>query len=173
PIADMETVNRELELFSEDLAGRPQIVAINKIDIPDARERATELQARLAERGIDALAISAAAGEGVTELVRRVWSELTRIRAEAPTPPVVEPEAVVLRPEPRTRVQIEQEDGRYVVHGRRIGAMAEMLDLSQEEAKAEFYRRLTRLGVVAALRRAGVRDGDIVRFGSVDVTWEE
>jgi Obg family GTPase CgtA-like protein len=51
--------------------------------------------------------------------------------------------------------------------------MAEMLDLSQEEARAEFYRRLTRLGVVAALRRAGVREGDRVRFGDVEMTWEE
>jgi GTP-binding protein len=173
PIADMETVNRELELFSEDLAGRPQIVGINKIDIPEARERVPELQARLTERGIDALALSAASGEGVKELVQRVWSELARIRAETPPPPVVEPETTVLRPAPRTRVQIDKEDGRYVVHGRRIEAMAEMLDLSQEEAKAEFYRRLTRLGVVAALRRAGVRDGDTVRFGDVDFTWEE
>jgi GTP-binding protein len=173
PIADMQTVNRELALFSADLAARPQIVGINKIDIPEARERLPELQARLAERGIDALALSAATGEGVKELVRRVWSELTRLRAEAPSPPVVEPDATVLRPAPRTRVQIEKRNGRYVVHGRRIEAMAEMLDLSQEEARAEFYRRLTRLGVVAALRRAGVREGDTVRFGSVDVTWEE
>lgn len=173
PIADMETVNRELALFSDELAARPQIVGINKIDIPEARERLPELQARLAERGIDALGLSAASGEGVPELVQRVWSELTRLRAEAPPPAVAEPEATVLRPAPRARVQVEKENGRYVVHGRRIEAMAEMLDLSQEEAKAEFYRRLTRLGVAAALRRAGVRDGDTVRFGTVDLTWEE
>ena len=172
PVADLEAVNRELALFSEDLARRPQIVGINKIDIPEARARLPELQARLAARGIDALALSAATGEGTQALVRRVWAELTRLREEAPPPHVAEAEVAVLRPEPRQRVQIERQDGRYAVHGRRVETMAEMLDLSIEEGKAEFYRRLTRLGVVAALRRAGVQPGDTVRFGTVDVTWE-
>jgi GTP-binding protein len=173
PLADLATVNRELALFSEDLARRPQIVAINKIDIPDARVRLPELQARLAARGVDASALSAVTGEGVQDLVRRVWAELTRLRAEQPAPAVAEPEAAVLRPAPRTRVMVEKRNGRYVVHSRRVEAMAEMLDLAQEEARAEFYRRLTRLGVVAALRRAGVQPGDKVRFGTVDVVWEE
>ena len=173
PVADMETINRELALFSEDLARRPQIVAVNKIDIPEARERLPELQARLRERGIEPFALSAASGEGVPELTRHIWSTLTRLREEAPPEPVVEPEETVLRPAPRGRVSVEKRNGRWVVEGRRLEAMAEMLDLSQEEAKAEFYKRLTRLGVVAALRRAGVREGDKVRFGDVEVTWEE
>jgi GTP-binding protein len=172
PLADLETVNRELALFSEELARRPQIVALNKIDIPEARQRLPELEARLAERGIDALAISAATGEGVKDLMQRVWSDLTRLRAEAPPEPVAAPE-LVLRPQPRARVSVEKRNGRYLVHGRRVEAMAEMLDLGQEEARAEFLRRLTRLGVVAALRRAGVAPGDIVRFGAVEMTWEE
>jgi Obg family GTPase CgtA-like protein len=51
--------------------------------------------------------------------------------------------------------------------------MAEMLNLSQDEARAEFFRRLTRLGVVAALRRAGARPGDRVRFGATTIRWED
>ncbi len=173
PLADMDAVNRELELFSADLARRPQIVGINKIDIPEARERLPELQGALAARGIEAAALSAATGEGTRELMQRVWAELIRLRAEAPPVPVVAPEETVLRPTPRARVQVERQNGRYVVHGRRVEAMAEMLDLSQEEARAEFMKRLTRLGVLAALRRAGVKPGDRVRFGTVELTWEE
>jgi Obg family GTPase CgtA-like protein len=105
--------------------------------------------------------------------VQRIWTELTRLRQEQPPPAVAAPEETVLRPAPRARVTVEKKSGRYVVHGRRLEAMAEMLDLSQEEARAEFQRRLTRLGVVAALRRAGVREGDKVRFGDVEMTWEE
>src|SRR5215212_231719 len=74
PIADLDTVNREIALFSEALAQRPQIVAINKIDIPEAQERLPDLQARLAGRGIEALTLSAATGAGVDALVQRVWS---------------------------------------------------------------------------------------------------
>jgi GTP-binding protein len=172
PLADLDTVNQELALFSENLARRPQIVGINKIDIAEARARLPELQARLAARGIDALALSAATGEGVQALVQRVWTALRQSEGAVPSPPPSAPTSPVLRPEPRARVSVEKRNGRFIVHGRRVEAMAEMLDLAQEEARAEFYRRLTRLGVVAALRRAGVQPGDRVRFGTVDVTWE-
>jgi GTP-binding protein len=173
PIADLDTVDQELALFSEELARRPQIVGINKIDIPEARERLPELQARLAARGIDAPALSAATGEGVPALVQRVWTALRQIDETAPNPQPLTPTPLVLRPEPRARVSVEKRNGRYLVHGRRVEALAEMLDLAEEEARAEFYRRLTRLGVVATLRRAGVQAGDKVRFGTVDVIWEE
>ncbi|MFN8556479.1 MAG: GTPase ObgE [Dehalococcoidia bacterium] len=173
PLADMDTINRELALFSEDLAHKPQIVAINKTDIPEARERLPELRRRLAERGIEPLTLSAATGEGTRELAQRAWAELQRLRAEAPTAAPETVEVPVLRPEPRPRVTVEQRRGLWQVRGRRVEAMAEMLDLAQEEARAEFYRRLQRLGVSAALRRAGVQPGDRVRFGAVEVAWED
>jgi len=51
--------------------------------------------------------------------------------------------------------------------------MAEMLDLSDREAWMTFYRRLQRLGGVAALKRAGVREGDAVRFGATEAIWRD
>jgi GTP-binding protein len=172
PLADMDTVNRELALFNEALAAKPQIVAVNKIDVPEARARLPGVLADLAARGIDALAIAAATGEGVDGLVRRVWQELTRLRREAPPQAVAAPESPVLRPEPRPRATVERRDGVFLVHGRRVEAMAEMLDLAQPEARGEFFRRLQRMGVAAALRRAGAQPGDRVRFGGVETTWD-
>jgi len=174
PIADMETINRELALFSDELARRPQIVGVNKVDMPEAQAQLPALLKRLAALGIEAATLSAATGEGTRALAERVLRELARLREEAPLAPVEVAVVPVLRPEPRARVRIEKRGSRYVVHaGRRVDGMAEMLDIGQEEGKAEFYKRLTRLGVVAALRRAGARAGDTVRFGIVDVTWEE
>jgi GTP-binding protein len=174
PLADMDTINRELTLFSEALAAKPQIVAINKIDMPEVQERLPALRAALQARGIEPYAISAAGGEGTRELIRHVWNELQRLRAETPAevPAPIESETVVLRPEPRPRVTVERRNGTFLVHGRRIEAMAEMLDLSQDEARGEFFRRLQRLGVAAALRRAGAQNGDRVRFGEVEIRWE-
>lgn len=173
PLADMDTINQELVLFSEALARKPQIVAVNKIDVPEARRRLPELRRQLEARGIARLELSAAAGEGTGELVRHVWAELTRLKQEAPAAAVAVPETPVLRPEPRPRVAVARRNGVFEVRGRRVEAMAEMLDLSQEEPRGEFYRRLQRLGVAAALRRAGAQPGDRVRFGDVEIAWEE
>ena len=67
---------------------------------------------------------------------------------------------------------VQGRNGVFVVRGRRVEAMAEMLDLAQDEARGEFFRRLQRLGVAAALRRAGAQPGDRVRFGEVEIAWE-
>ena len=68
-VADFDAINRELELFDPALGRKPQIVAANKIDIPDARERAEAFRKKLARRKIDVHLISGAAGEGLPELL--------------------------------------------------------------------------------------------------------
>jgi len=68
-VADFDAINRELELFDPALGRKPQIVAANKIDIPDARERGEAFRKKLARRKIDVHLISGAAGEGLPELI--------------------------------------------------------------------------------------------------------
>jgi Obg family GTPase CgtA-like protein len=81
----------------------------------------------------------------------------------------------VLRPEPRQpRFSVEREAaGTYRVSGVQPVRLVEMLALQSDESRAETMRRLRRMGVVAALRRAGVREGDAVRFGHIELRWEE
>src|SRR3990170_8002147 len=76
PLADMEAVNEELARYSEALAGREQIVAVNKLDLPEVRRRRAELARALAERGIEPSFISAAGGQGVPDLVARLGARL-------------------------------------------------------------------------------------------------
>lgn len=174
PLHDLDLVDRELTLFSAELAQRPQIVAITKIDLPEVAARAPELQRQLRERGIEALAISAATGQGTRALLGRVVQALDETRRERA--PEAEPteEPLVLRPEPRRRISVRREGDLFLVEGsRRLEAMAEMLDLTNLEARAEFLKRLQRLGVLASLRRTGVRPGDRVRFGQTEVTWQD
>jgi len=76
PVADYDVINRELECFDPELATKPQIVAANKIDLAEARERLPEVRARFAERHVEIHAVSAATGEGVRELMRAACDRL-------------------------------------------------------------------------------------------------
>ena len=72
-------INEELARFSPELADRPQIVAINKVDLGEVREAVPETRRRLEEAGAQqVLAISAVTGEGVDELLEALWSALSR-----------------------------------------------------------------------------------------------
>ena len=73
PLKDFDTLNRELARYAPDLAERPQVVALNKLDITEVRERWDEIHAAFADRGIQVFAVSAATGHGVKELLNEVW----------------------------------------------------------------------------------------------------
>lgn len=72
PIRDYEILNRELAQFDEDLAARPQVVVVNKIDLPDVRELITVMRPYFEERGISIFPISAVTGEGIPELLDEI-----------------------------------------------------------------------------------------------------
>jgi GTPase len=76
PLADFDATNRELSLYDPELAKRPQIVALNKMDLPDVRRRARQISASFAKRGIVLYPISAATGEGAEQLLEAVWKAL-------------------------------------------------------------------------------------------------
>jgi GTP-binding protein len=76
PLKDYETMNRELALYDPELAARPQLVVLNKMDLPDVRKRAKQIARPFAKRGIELHAISAATGEGTAELLESIWRAL-------------------------------------------------------------------------------------------------
>ncbi|HWM84655.1 MAG TPA: GTPase ObgE [Kofleriaceae bacterium] len=73
PVSDFDTLNAELARYAPDLAARPQIVALNKLDVTEVRERFEELQNTFATRGIRLHGISAATGDGLKDLLEEVW----------------------------------------------------------------------------------------------------
>src|SRR5689334_78127 len=83
PVADLDTVRRELELFQQTLAAKPQIVAANKIDALDDPARADALGRRADELGLPFYLISGATGRGVSELLEAMWQRLTAARQTA------------------------------------------------------------------------------------------
>lgn len=78
PERDYDTINRELEKYDPELARRPQVVALSKIDLTETREAYPAWRDRFAARGIELLAVSAATGEGVRDVLERLWTILRR-----------------------------------------------------------------------------------------------
>jgi GTP-binding protein len=167
PLADMDAVNRELGEYSVQLAGREQLLVVNKLDLADVKARREELEQGLAGRGLRANFISAAEQQGTHELARRIVEVLTWDHETV----VSEPSPVVRPTSVGRRFEVQKEDDGFRVEGKRVVTFAEMMSVDMEEARQELWWRLGRWGVSAALRRAGARPGACVRLGKVELQW--
>jgi GTP-binding protein len=175
PAHDIGVIDHELRSYAASLAERPQIIAFNKMDVPEAAARRDELAELATQLGRECAFISAAARDGTEALAKLAFQRLEEIRELDPQPELDSEAALpVLRPQPRgPRFSIEREaDGGYRVTGDQPVVLVEMLALQSDESRAETMRRLGRMGVVNALRRAGAKAGDAVRFGDVELVWD-
>jgi GTP-binding protein len=75
-LADFAAINQELSLFDPALGRKAQVVAANKIDVPEGRERAQELRRKLKARKVEVYLVSGATGEGLPELLDATVSAL-------------------------------------------------------------------------------------------------
>jgi len=167
PVGDFHAINQELELFNPKLADKPQIVAFNKMDVPDVQERWPEIQKALADSGVEGIAISAATGENVHVLLRKAASLLSTL-----PPPVREEQPAVLEPVDEDVFTIEQAPEGWIVRGKRIERAAAMTDWDYYEAIFRFQRILEAMGITRALEDAGVQEGETVFIGDViDLNW--
>jgi len=172
PQWDYDVVREELRAHDPELLEKPLLVAFNKVDLPSAAEAWPAFRQARAREGIAVVAISAASGEGI----RQFRGEIARLlppEAELGRP--AEPAGVVVHridgaPD---RVFVSREpDGAYRVAGRRIERLAAQTDFEVEESAERFQRDLERFGADDELRRAGIRPGDTVRIGAVELEWE-
>lgn len=170
PIDDFDIINRELRLYSPDLAKLPQVVALNKIDFPFARETAEKLAPVFESRGMKTFLISAVTGEGVNPLLYFLADELEKLDKVVPTPAEAR-EILRIAPEKLDSRRWEAKktgDHEFVIEGKGIERTVAMTNLSNEEAIRRLQRKLERLGVIKALRDLGVQSGDTVRIGAME-----
>jgi GTP-binding protein len=171
PVTDYELIETEIRAYDPALDEVQRVVAVTKADLDAAAaiSSAAKLEQHL---GKAVEVVSAETGEGLDALARRL-NELVkqeRARAEAEGAAGV----VVLRPQSVERFTVERVgDGRFVVEGRRPVEFVEMMNLEEEAALQEVYRRLDRWGISRALERAGIEPGDEVVFGAVSLRWRE
>jgi len=163
--AAIQQIDNELALFDPALASKPQLMALNKMDLPAARDALPRLEAYCRELSRPCFRISAATREGVGPLLR----EAANLLAKLPAPreehvQVIEP----VRPPVVTR-----EDGLFVVQHAPSERLAAQWNVGKEEAIPILRRQFQRLGLDRVLRRAGVRPGDRVRIGELELEWAD
>ena len=172
PLADYNQIRAELALFDPDLARKPEIVAVNKIDLPDAREYLSLLEESLEERGVQKpIAISALTRENVERLIQRAF----KLAADLPKQPM---QAAAATPvydleEDELQYDLKVADGVFYVTGERIERAAAMTYWDYDEAVARFHKTLETMGIAAALQQAGVTDGATVFIGDYELEWSE
>lgn len=170
PIGDFVQINTELSLFDEELSQKPQLVALNKIELPEAKERWPEVKEFIEEHAFRVTAISAVTHHGVQDLM----VQAARLLSELPEPPASPEEVPVFRPrDDEDEYQIIRENDAYRVVGSRIERAAAMTYWEYDEAMVRFQRILEALGIAKALRDAGVQPGDTVLIGTHELEWQD
>jgi GTP-binding protein len=169
PLLDLAQINSELALFDPELAQKPQVVALNKIDLPEVLERWPEISSKLKKKGYEAFSVSAVAGTNVRQVLYRAAQllEQTPIPVPAAEVPVYRAES-----DPRT-FTIEKINMGWRVSGEAIERAAAMTYWEHFQSVRRFQRILETLGIDKALRQAGVQVGDTVYIGDFELEWQD
>ncbi len=165
PLADLDIIEAELAQYG-GLTDRPRLVALNKIDVPDAAELAAMITPLLTERGLAVFAISAVTRQGLDELRYAMAAMVAAVRAERERLDPGSPR-LVIRPLPvdDSGFTVTGEGDSFVVCGSRPERWVRQTDFTNEEAVGYLADRLARLGVEAELVRLGATAGAGVIIG--------
>jgi GTP-binding protein len=152
------------------LEERPQLVALNKMDLPEARDAAPRLADALAERGVASIAISAAAHQGTDDLLRQIFDRCPPREAPAASAPR---ERRIAFAGGGRDWHVKREGEAFRIEGDRVVRLASGIDWDSPDAAAYFQRQLIRTGIERELRALGAKEGDTVRIGALEMEWSE
>lgn len=169
PLLDFVQINSELALFDPNLADKPQLVALNKMDLPDVQARWPKIRNALKRRGYEAFAISAVSGENLRPLLFRASQRLAD--APPPAPPSAMP-IYRIESDPKA-FTILHEGGGWRVKGAAIERAAAMTYWEHDQSVRRFQRILDAIGVDEALRKAGIKEGDTVFVSDFELEWQD
>ncbi|HLO29443.1 MAG TPA: GTPase ObgE [Anaerolineales bacterium] len=171
PVADYSQINSELSLFDPNLARKPQLVALNKIDQPEVQERLAGIEKKFKELKVELMTISALARTNTRELLIKAYQKLqeTPALAEVELPlPVYKP-----KEDPREFVVTREGGNEWRISGTAIERAASMTYWQHDGSVRRFQRIMKALGVDEALRKAGIQEGDTVAIGEFELEWQE
>ncbi len=170
PVQDFHTINEELKKYSEKLSKRKQIIVANKIDVMQDENLYKELEKVAKENNMEIFKISAATGEGVSELIKHVAEVLKTL----PKEDLIEIEdRKVYTLEDKDEYTITKEDGMFVVRGEAVEKIMRRVNIEDNESLYYFQKSLDNLGVNQKLKEMGIKEGDIVKIDDYELEWED
>jgi GTP-binding protein len=167
PLSRFNRINEELRLFNSGLADRPQVVAFNKMDLPQARDQWPSVQEAIQSQDLPIYPISAATGEGVQVLMRQVGQMVRSLPQPSPTAA----EVPVFRLEDTPTFTVEREGDGWRVRGQHVEQLAARTMWQYHDAVERVQRQMEAMGLQDSLRQAGVQLGDTVRIGDTELEW--
>jgi GTP-binding protein len=175
PIMDLAQINSELALFDPALGDKPQIVVLNKMDLPDVQAKWEEIKGQLQKKGYeDVFAISAIAQQGIKPVLYRAAELLMEVPVYEYKDPVEGEDLPVYRfDEDPQEYFILRTDRGWRISGKALERAAAMTYWEHFQSIRRFHKILEVMGVDEALREAGVKVGDTVMIGDHELEWEE
>ena len=163
PVEDYHKIRGELTAYSESLAKRPEIIAANKCDIPDAQAGLELLTEQLPDKKI--MPVSAATKQGIKELMQEISNQLDEL-------PVLEPFSSIEAAELDQRIEEDYDifiDGNtYYVEGTLVDRLLSSVNLYDRDSMAHFQKMLIEYGIIDRLRDMGAGDGDTINMNGTE-----
>ena len=169
-IESYRLIEHEVEAHAAELMDKPRVLAVSKMDVPDARDNFELLSDDLnhATRLLP-IPISSVTGEGINELADALLISMP----EVPSTAISEEPIVFDRERPRygpPRVRLD--NGVFIVEHKGLERIVEVSNLSNWTTRMQLHRELGRIGVIKALEAAGVNSGDTVKIGVAELEWQ-
>jgi GTP-binding protein len=172
PVSDLAAIEAELTAYGDatgaELVNRPRLIALNKIDVPAARELADLVKPEFEERGYQVFEISAASREGLRPLGFAMAALVAEDRASRPAEQPVERVKVAVKAVDEPGFEIVRIGESFFIRGEKPLRWVRQTDFSNDEAIGYLADRLARLGVEEALAEAGAEPGAEVLIGELD-----
>lgn len=169
------TIRHELEMYGRKIDTKPEVIGINKIDIPGTNEGGADVVRKLKQDGQRVHLISAITRQGLENLLDDVIEQLNSERNEvaAEHRQGNDGKQIVLKPKPidSDEVSIGKKGEKFVVYSQSAARIAETVDSRNWEARIQLYEQLRRMGIASSLEKAGIRAGDTIQVGSFEMKW--
>ncbi|MCH2502869.1 MAG: GTPase ObgE [Dehalococcoidia bacterium] len=176
PVEDYRMINQELEQFNPEMAAKPQLVVVNKLDVTEVREYQEVLTEQLldaiGDKGSSVHFISAATGEGVDTLLGNIISVLAELPKEEIDASLL-PEPMHSRPQRSAGREAvwRASNGVFVVESEMMERLTAMADTRDQRVLLQLWREMRKTSLADRLIDAGIEAGDTIRFGKVELTW--
>lgn len=172
PVEDFYKINKELELYSAKLAKRHQVIAANKMDLPQSAENLKRIEEMAQKEGLEVFSVSAATKEGLDGLMRRVYQMLQEYVEEAENE---NPEKIYKAEEDTDddiTIKRDMSGKGFIVSGKSLEKLVAMTNFANDEAIRRFQYIWRLKGIDEKLREKGIKEGDSVFIGEMEFEYK-